>query len=328
MLLAVLIASLVKVAVDRKISKPFALAGAACLILWTLPLLFNNLPKGNADVLKASVTAVQGNYAQPEDEIGYEAEMERKLQYYLNIAENLDTDIIVFPETAFGLYDTSHAIDGGYRKSLSDASERLGALSVFCQVEGNSVTKSKEERFFCAALFDEGDILGITRKRNLVPFTESKQYSKGTAYDVYDTRFGKVGISICYDINAGTVERLKANGAQVIVAPFNDRGFGGVYHNIHRYYPVVKAAECSIPIVVANEDGISQIVGSDGRILEELRYGDRGVIRHTVEIRDTPSVYLFAGRYAESALFFILLGWALRSAILRKRAMQTGKGVI
>lgn len=328
LLLAVLIAILIKVTVDRKITRPLAIVGATCLTLWMLPLLFNNLPKGNAEAMKANVTAVQGNYAPSEDEIGYEAEMERKLQYYLDIAGNLDTDIIVFPETSFGLYDTNHLIDEGYQKNLSDASKRLGALFVFCQIEGNSVTKSKEERFFCAALFDRGEILGITRKRNLVPFTESKQYSKGTAYDVYDTQFGKVGISVCYDVNAGTVERLKANGAQVILAPFNDRGFGGIYHNIHRYYPVIKAAECSIPVVVANEDGISQIVSGDGRILEELQYGDKGVIRHAIAIRDTLSVYLSIGRYVELTLFLGLLGWVARSTILRKRAMQTGKAVL
>lgn len=164
-------------------------------------------------------------------------------------------------------------------------------------------------------LFQDGEIIGITRKRNLVPFTESKKYSKGEDYDVYDLGIGKVGISICYDINARTVERLKENGARVILAAFNDSGFGEVYHNIHGYYPVIKAAEYFIPIVVANEDGISQIINSSGKILDELMYEDKGAISYKIDIGDTLSIYLIIGQYLEWFLFIILIGWITKLMI-------------
>lgn len=162
---------------------------------------------------------------------------------------------------------------------------------------------------------NDGKIVGISRKRNLVPFSESRNYSKGKDYDVYETQFGKIGVSICYDINAKTVEQLKNNGAQIILAPFNDSGFDFIYHNIHRYFPVMKAAECAVPIVVSNEDGISQIIDHNGRIIAELGYGKKGSIAQNIEIKNVKSFYLLFGRYLEWTLFLGIVFMAIMNRL-------------
>jgi apolipoprotein N-acyltransferase len=225
----------------------------------------------------------------------------------MKLANNGTADITVFPETEFGIYDVSNKIDKKHRANIIGAAKQLKGVTIFTLTEGNSITKSKEEMFLSSLLIENGEIKGISRKRNLVPFSETKLYSKGKEYHVYDTSFGRIGISICYDINGKTIERLKQNGAQLIVAPFNDSGFGVVYHNIHRYYPIIKAAECAIPIAVANEDGISQVIDHNGKILKELGYGQNGRLDHSIEIKELNSFYLLFGRYIEWILFFGLI---------------------
>ncbi|MGB4381140.1 MAG: nitrilase-related carbon-nitrogen hydrolase, partial [Bacillota bacterium] len=217
--------------------------------------------------------------------------------------------------TELGIYDTENKVDQAFRNNIIDASKRLGDLTLFTVTEGNSVTKSKDERFISALLLNDGEIEGISRKRNLVPLSETRDYSKGKDYDVYETRFGKIGVSICYDMNANTVERLKNNGAQMILAPFNDSGFDFIYHNIHRYFPVMKAAECAVPIVVANEDGISQIIDHNGRIIAELGYGEKGSITQNIEVMNAKSLYLLFGRYIEWILFLAIANIATISCL-------------
>lgn len=104
-------------------------------------------------------------------------------------------------------------------------------------------------------------------------------------------------------MNAKTIERLKNNGAQIILAPFNDSGFDYIYHNIHRFFPVIKAVECAVPIVVSNEDGISQVIDHNGRIVAELGYGKKGRVIENVEIKNVKSIYLAYGIYLEWIIF-------------------------
>lgn len=317
LLTALLMSSAAKIIIDLSSFK----TSGTVLLICSLVLLFPNLSvlsDGAEAQRDVSVASIQGSYKPSAANLDYEEYLEDKFNYYMSLTEGLDVDITVFPETVLGVYDTANKVDKIYRKNLADASEKLGGITVLTYTEGNSVTKSKEERYISALLVEKGEIIGISRKRNLVPFSETKNYSEGKSYDVHETSIGKIGISICYDINGKTVEKLKNNGAQIILAPFNDSGFGSIYHNIHRYYPVIKAAECAVPIVVANEDGISQIIDHDGRILAELGYGEKGRIIWTIGIKDQVSIYLLFGRYLEWVLFLSisLLTIAIRAYII------------
>jgi apolipoprotein N-acyltransferase len=205
---------------------------------------------------------------------------------------------------------------------ITEASLQLGGLTLFTVTEGNSVTKSKDERFISAILLNDGKIIGISRKRNLVPFSEARNYSKGKDYDVYETQFGKIGVSICYDMNAKTIKRLKNNGAQIILAPFNDSGFDYIYHNIHRFFPVIKAAECAVTIVVANEDGISQVIDHNGRIIAELGYGKKGGVIEKIEIKNVKSIYLAYGIYLEWIIFLGIICMVLLTVFQYNRRKE------
>jgi apolipoprotein N-acyltransferase len=274
------------------------LAGTLLLVLPS----FIKLSDPNSDRNEITAACVQGSYSAAASDTA-EDPYEQRFRYYMKIAEGTGADITVFPEITLGLYDIKNKADGKYREFISDAAEKTGGLTVLVLTEGNSETKSKDERYISAILADRDGIIGITRKRNLVPFSEASRYSRGMSYDVYEAGQVKAGISICYDISSLTVEKLKRNGAEIILAPFNDSGFGPVYHNIHRSLPVIKAAECAVPIAAANEDGISQIIDKDGRVLAELGFKEKGIIKSSVSLGDRLSVYLMYGKYLEWAVF-------------------------
>ena len=80
----------------------------------------------------------------------------------------------------------------------------------------------------------DGEIAGKYRKVTL-PLEEIQQgISPGYEYPVFDTRFGKVGMMICYDVFFPEVAReLAVNGAEVIAMPI----WGG--------NPLLAAARCA-----------------------------------------------------------------------------------
>jgi len=314
LLVTLLLSAAAKVLCDFKSIRTSGIVLTICALLILLPNLMD-LSADTEILEEVSVASIQGSYTSPSGNTDYEDYINQKFQYYMRLAEFTDADITVFPEIELGIYDTENKVDQTFRKNIIDASKQLGGLALFTVTEGNSVTKSKDERFISALLLNDGKIVGISRKRNLVPFSESRNYSKGKDYDVYETQFGKIGVSICYDINAKTVEQLKNNGAQIILAPFNDSGFDFIYHNIHRYFPVMKAAECAVPIVVSNEDGISQIIDHNGRIIAELGYGKKGSIAQNIEIKNVKSFYLLFGRYLEWILFLGIVFMAIMNRL-------------
>ena len=77
-------------------------------------------------------------------------------------------------------------------------------------------------------LFDDnGKILGYHRKMHLfdidkdkVYFKESDTLKSGNEITVIDTKFGKIGIAICYDIRFPELSRLMAlKGAEILIFP-------------------------------------------------------------------------------------------------------------
>jgi apolipoprotein N-acyltransferase len=254
------------------------------------------------------ISAVQPNLSM--DKLNYstyEERIELIFDNYSNLIKEEDSDIFVFPEEVIGLLDRENIKWKDTIDRIIELSKEKDAYIAALVLEGNSITKKKEERFITSLLVSPEGIVGKSRKRNLVPFGETSRYSKGSNYQVFKTEYGKIGISICYDINSNTVEKLKRNGAEIIIAPFNDRGFGAVFHNIHSYYPVIKAVENNIPIVVANEDGISQIIDSNGSIITRLNFRERGVISARFNIKPTRSIYLKIGKILEKIMFIITI---------------------
>jgi len=81
--------------------------------------------------------------------------------------------------------------------------------------------KAKEQVFNSAILLGpDASIVGVYRKVTLPREEIAKGISPAEGYPVFETRFGKVGMMICYDVFFPEVAReLAMNGAEIIAVP-------------------------------------------------------------------------------------------------------------
>lgn len=141
-------------------------------------------------------------------------------------------DFITFPEMFNCPYDTGkfpeYAEDeSGY--CVRFVSELAREYKVYISA-GSMPEKDEEGRVYNTAyVFDrEGKIIAKHRKMHLFDinvrggqyFKESDTLTAGNKVTVFDTEFGKMGLSICYDIRFPELYRLMADkGAGVILVP-------------------------------------------------------------------------------------------------------------
>ncbi|RNB92548.1 N-carbamoylputrescine amidase [Brevibacillus fluminis] len=119
------------------------------------------------------------------------------------------------------LYDTAEPVDCTMLAGMSELAKSLGIVLIvpFYEKAGRGLY------FNSAAVYDaDGRHLGTTRKNHIphAPQYEEKYYFApgNTGYPVYETRFGKIGIGICWDEWFPEVARILAlKGAEILFYP-------------------------------------------------------------------------------------------------------------
>lgn len=148
-----------------------------------------------------------------------------------------------------------------------------------------------EARPFNSAVFigDEGQVLGVYSKCHLFE-TERMYFQPGQELPVYDTKFGKIGIMICFDAGFPEVARiLQMKGAELIVCPSAWRIQDmGVWHlNMPQ-----RAQENSCYLVAINRygkeeslymGGYSIVCGPEGDIIKELTEEKEDILYCTID---------------------------------------------
>ena len=251
-----------------------------------------------------SIVAVQGSTNYATYGLAGQEYLDFVFERYTALIEGVEADIFVFPEVPMAIYYPAQEKYNG--QIFIDLAREKNALVVPLVSEYRLGAGGAQERYITSLLVGPEGILGKSSKRNLVPFSETRHNLPGDDYSSIATPFGQVGIAICYDFNAPhVIGKLKANGAEVILAPFNDTGFGIIFHRMHSHYTIIRALEYNVPIIVANEDGISQLVDRNGRVRASLGHGQQGVIGAHVTLEQKPSYYLLFGRGLEYAVLLV-----------------------
>ena len=142
-------------------------------------------------------------------------------------------------------------------------------------ITANFIVFEGETMYNATSLFDrEGKIKGLYKKTHPAN-GERWHIKKGNAFPVFETDIGKIGISICYDINFPEVYRcLALNGADIIVHQTQGWGSGGLSScEVGEAFMRVRAAENNVYFIVAknmfNEGGRSMILDNGGNIIAE-----------------------------------------------------------
>lgn len=167
------------------------------------------------------VACVQSNVAFSNPTVNAEAAI-RKL-------ETLKTDgveLAIFPEaflTGYCVECLEDAAGIAIEKDdvslgmIRNASDGMGITVVvgFAEVSGSKIYNT-------AALFEPGEVPRYYRKSHLPELGLDKFVQRGDELQVFDCKFGKLGILICFDLRLPEPTRVLAlQGADIIVLPTN-----------------------------------------------------------------------------------------------------------
>lgn len=144
----------------------------------------------------------------------------KHIEEFIQRAKADSADVIVFPEDCI-----TASIFGDLSKLDSDRSvrERFRALAkqhAIDIVTGSVMEKTNEGNFNTSYYIDSnGNALGTYRKNHLYP-SEHRFLNSGTEAQVFDTKFGRAGIVICWDMLFPEIfERMKQQDVQIIYCP-------------------------------------------------------------------------------------------------------------
>ena len=230
---------------------------------------------------------------------------EKNLKDFSDLSEKLkvyEPDLIVFPETAV---DTYLNLDGelsppANAEILNHVSNMAKGLNSYILIGALELASNSPEMqiFNSAFLFDrDGDLTGIYRKRDLVPFAErdplknlfppfhekllretgALMLSRGPEPELLsvagkngkDFKFGTV---ICYESTFGSYSRdYVRGGADFLVIMTNDLwslSKAGMYQ--HAMIAAFRAIENRVPIIRVSNGGISFFIDQNGRFFTKL----------------------------------------------------------
>ena len=140
-----------------------------------------------------------------------------KMKAFVTEAAKQGNNIIVFPELALSGYECSEdagdekkscrmhselaeSIPGPSTEEISVLAKKLDVYIIFGMPEQD--LKNPAVRYISSVVIAPQGILGAYRKLHLAPwprFTESHCFSPGDEVPVWQTRYGTIGVLICYD---------------------------------------------------------------------------------------------------------------------------------
>ncbi len=141
----------------------------------------------------------------------------------------------------------------------------------------------------CAVLFDDrGEIVGIHKKVHL-PAGEELHYRHGDRFEVFETRLGKIGMLVCWDMQFPEAAReLALMDADIIACP--TYGWENIY-GLSRAYEnsvYIAAGMCTYRHGLWQENDPSCIVDTMGRVLAACERDREGIAIADVDLRREP----------------------------------------
>lgn len=208
-------------------------------------------------------------------------------------AKEQGAELVVFPELALTgyvirdqLYEMAELVPGPATRQVGKIAKETGASIIFGMPEISEKTRAT---LFNTSVFvaPEG-LIGKYRKMYLPThsvFEEKRYFRPGYQAPVFDTKFGKIGLCICYDIYFPEVIRLlRLKGAQLIIcisaSPATRRCF-------FETLITARAIENSAFIVYVNlvgvEEGLhfwggSRLVNPIGNIVAKGKYDENDLV--------------------------------------------------
>jgi predicted amidohydrolase len=137
--------------------------------------------------------------------IGNKLHTRRKMEDVICRAAGKGANIIVFPETALTGYmfsqenldEIAETVPGPSSRGLAELAAQLDVYVAYGLVERDQ--KAATVYYNSAAMVGPGSVLGTYRKVHVGAPTELAWCTRGSSFPIFATKYGPIGIGICYD---------------------------------------------------------------------------------------------------------------------------------
>jgi predicted amidohydrolase len=219
-----------------------------------------------------------------------------QIENVARIIDKREADIACFPElvtTGYSLYrrwrELAETIPGRTTERLGKVAEEFG----FYLIAGLPESDRHSRRIFNTAVLvnPAGDVIGSYRKVHLWN-QERRHFTRGNHFPIFATKFGKIGIGICYDLEfPESARNMAMQGANLIFFPSAEMK---PLETLIETYIRSRAAENQVYLGFSNRTGRegktvffgrSQITSPTNRVLARTQ-GSTGIAVATVDMDD------------------------------------------
>ena len=223
-------------------------------------------------------------------------------------AKREGAQLVIFPELSLTgyvvrdqIYELSERIPGPSTRIVEKLAKENDLHIIFGMPE--TCEKAQATLYNSAVLVGPNGFIGKYHKMYLPThsiFEEKRYFRPGYQVAVYNTKLGKIGLVICYDIYFPEVTRLtRLKGAQLIVCI---SASPGIRRSFFETLTAARAIENTTFLAYVNragiEDGLqfwggSRLIGPSGRIIAEAKYDEEDFVVAGMDYADAKQVEAF-----------------------------------
>ena len=210
---------------------------------------------------------------------------------YLEVAD--ECDLVVMPELAASGYIPLKGYDQAKKHvmaeaanltweslvpSIAEATTGHRATLVVGKLEPSTM---RNEMFNASCMFEGGELIAVHRKMHL-PVEENHYFVPGDRVAVADSRLGRIGLLVCYDMMFPEAPRLASlQGAELLCVISNWLDIANL-RDLGRILPPARALEGQMHVVFVN--GVGEL---EARGRRWSLYGRSSIVAATGEVRAT-----------------------------------------
>lgn len=279
-----------------------------------------------------TVSLIQGNVSQ--DKKWQTEEFYPTLKTYIGLTkQNMDSDVVVWPETAIPAY--YDVVERGALNSFIKDAKLLNTDILVGVIAGD-----KDSENYYNALVNVHNPEDRYYKKHLVPFSEFFPFNDAFAFvsGLFDIPFAtfthgpidqkpiklggqEVGLAICYEMAFGEELAAQLPWAKYFITVSNDAWFANTFEPAQQLQDVqMRALELGREIARSTSTGYTVIVDVKGNIKEEIPPYEVGVLRGKVQPYEGMTFY---AQWKKMPILFVL--FTLFGFLLAKRYFLMGR---
>jgi apolipoprotein N-acyltransferase len=310
-------------------NKKTAILSAAALVIFTANLVFGVIRVATLDAKKGApikAAVIQANISSYDNK-GFYYSFDKYIKMTEDCVSETGAKIVVWPETVLvaeinkykgvmaelqitARLNNIYLLVGAFdEKELDGVRQEYNAIYLF-RPDGSV----DEQRYYKRQLvpFGESNPLGAIAKIlpfELFDFFNDSKLVAGDSPNLFDTEYGKIGATICFDsIYEYVTREATQEGAQIITLSTNDSWFSdskAVYQ--HNRHAQIRAIENGRYIARAASTGTSTVISPNGQVLIQLAPLTEGYTTYDVYALSNRTLYTYVGDVvAYIALAFVV----------------------